>query len=248
MNGAYEVTGLNEVGIVGMTAAMYSAFIMYDNGEFRKKGADALVLYLHYMWTALRQDTNQPRALDSYCMTGLGWGRDKLRGAKEVLLDMGVVEYIQKRTESGRMGDFYVRLKYLKAHPGGGLPPGGKPARGEQPTNASLNKGNASLNKKKNTLVYSEDFILFWNAYPRRKGIKTGKNPAFKVWRKLGVDFEMFDKIITAVEAYKKTEEWQEKNGQYIPHASTWLFQKRWEDEIDEPADSFDERRQRQRR
>ena len=45
-----------------------------------------------------------------------------------------------------------------------------------------------------------------------------------------------------ALETQKKSDQWQRDNGAFIPHASTWLNQQRWEDEL-EPA-----RPQRQQR
>ena len=39
--------------------------------------------------------------------------------------------------------------------------------------------------------------------------------------------------IINALIAQKKTEQWTRDGGKYIPHASTWLNQERWNDEIE---------------
>ena len=38
--------------------------------------------------------------------------------------------------------------------------------------------------------------------------------------------------LLDAVEAQKKTPQWQKDNGQFIPHPTTWLNGKRWEDEV----------------
>jgi hypothetical protein len=34
------------------------------------------------------------------------------------------------------------------------------------------------------------------------------------------------------LERHKLGQQWQKDNGEYIPHASTWLNGRRWEDEI----------------
>jgi hypothetical protein len=39
--------------------------------------------------------------------------------------------------------------------------------------------------------------------------------------------------MVKAIEVQKKSEQWQRDNGQYIPHPSTWLNQRRWEDEME---------------
>ena len=40
--------------------------------------------------------------------------------------------------------------------------------------------------------------------------------------------------MLKSIEAWKKSEQWQDK--QYIPHPSTWLNGKRWEDEVPAPT------------
>ncbi len=75
-----------------------------------------------------------------------------------------------------------------------------------------------------------ETFLEFWKLYPK----KLNKDYAFKVWKKLKPDLELFKKILISLEKFKKTEDWIKENGKYIPYASSWLNGKRWEDEIKE--------------
>jgi hypothetical protein len=70
-------------------------------------------------------------------------------------------------------------------------------------------------------------FVEFWKAYPR----KTNKDFAEKVFAKLKVDEALLTKMITAIYVQNKSV-WKDKEQQYIPHPSTWLNGKRWEDEI----------------
>lgn len=79
-------------------------------------------------------------------------------------------------------------------------------------------------------------FDEFWAAYPKRQG----KEPARKAWVKIAPDDELIDAILKAIEAHKQTEQWRKANGQFIPMASTWLNQRRWEDEVDVPDDGGD--------
>ena len=39
--------------------------------------------------------------------------------------------------------------------------------------------------------------------------------------------------VLKAVKAASQTEQWMRGNGQFIPHASTWLRGERWEDEFE---------------
>ena len=70
-----------------------------------------------------------------------------------------------------------------------------------------------------------DGFGEFWEAYPR----KVGKGEAEKQWRKAkGIDLQA---VLKAIERARGTEQWQKDGGQFIPHPSTWLSQRRWEDE-----------------
>lgn len=72
-----------------------------------------------------------------------------------------------------------------------------------------------------------EGFRLFWDAYPRR----VGKAQASTVWNKLAPSPELTSTILEAVAAWKKAEAWQGEV-KFIPHPRTFLFNKRWEDEL----------------
>ena len=82
--------------------------------------------------------------------------------------------------------------------------------------------------EKEERLAISERFVRFWKAYPR----KVGKENALKAWMSLKPDEELLTTMIQAIEKQKDTEQWKESGGQYIPHPSTWLRGKRWQDEV----------------
>ena len=75
--------------------------------------------------------------------------------------------------------------------------------------------------------VYSDDFLEFWGAYPK----KMGKGAAYKVFNKLKLGKKEKADIITALNWQKKSEQWLKDNGQFIPYPATYLNQRRWEDE-----------------
>ena len=77
----------------------------------------------------------------------------------------------------------------------------------------------------------NERFERFWKAYPR----KESKPKARTAFEKIKTDEELLRKMLDSIERWKKTDQWQEDGGRYIPHPSTWLNQGRWMDEgIDE--------------
>ena len=75
-------------------------------------------------------------------------------------------------------------------------------------------------------------FSKFWDNYPR----KVQRPLAWNAWQCLKVDQALYDAIYKAVERYKKTKQWQDKN--YIPYPATFLQDERWKDEIVEDTDS----------
>lgn len=70
-------------------------------------------------------------------------------------------------------------------------------------------------------------FDEFWLAYPR----KTDKAKALKAWNKIKPDDSLVNLILNAVRSQSRTDQWTRDDGQYIPHPTTWLNGKRWEDE-----------------
>lgn len=71
-------------------------------------------------------------------------------------------------------------------------------------------------------------FDEFWSAYP----LKKAKATAEKAWAKLKPNAELGATILSAIATHRASIEWQRDGGQYIPHPTTWLNQRRWEDEV----------------
>ena len=69
------------------------------------------------------------------------------------------------------------------------------------------------------------EFEKFWAEYPR----KEGKQKARAAFEKVGVPLQT---LLDAITAQKRSAQWSKDNGQFIPHAATWLNGKRWEDQV----------------
>lgn len=80
----------------------------------------------------------------------------------------------------------------------------------------------------KNTVASPDGFARWWSLYPR----KTNKQAALKAWRKLNPDEALQSRLRAATVAQATSEQWRRG---IIPHASTWLNQARWEDEVEAP-------------
>jgi hypothetical protein len=74
-------------------------------------------------------------------------------------------------------------------------------------------------------------FDQFWLSYPR----KEAKAESLRIWKQRRLS-ESAVKILTHIEACKQTEQWQKG---FIPHASTYLNQRRFEDDLPSGGDPF---------
>lgn len=71
------------------------------------------------------------------------------------------------------------------------------------------------------------DFDEFWKHYPR----KVNKQLALRAYQKLNPDEALHNTMLRAIAKQRKSEQWQRNGGEFIPHASTWINARRWEDE-----------------
>jgi DNA-binding transcriptional regulator PaaX len=71
-------------------------------------------------------------------------------------------------------------------------------------------------------------FNQFWNEYPK----KINKQATEKLWAKLNPSPELLQVILSQLKKLKNTKNWQDNNGQFIPHPSTWVTNQRWTDEV----------------
>ncbi len=95
-------------------------------------------------------------------------------------------------------------------------------AEAEKKDMAVNGRANESLN------AVGEHFEAFWKAYPR----KAKKPAAMKAFVALKPDAELLEQMLAAIAKARESSEWLESGGKYIPHPTTWLNNRRWEDEL----------------
>lgn len=83
-------------------------------------------------------------------------------------------------------------------------------------------------NTKSSSPAADDLFPKFWKLYPNKKG----KAAAEKAWKKLKVTDDLFTLIAQGLAKQCTSQAWLKDSGQFIPHPTTWLNGKRWEDEI----------------
>ena len=227
---------------------------------------DLIALYTFYYYTAKWQGTNQTRATTSYSSAGLKWSEARIRKTKQTLIRLGLVEDKTQKDAKGQIIGHYVYVRFLwsdsktrDAQESAPDPQKTTPWQihtvGNRETNAlSLYKGNAlSLNSKTLELFESQNpaleeenqkpplqsrFEEFWQNWPDRS---QPKQPAKKAWekiikRKFNYDVQAF--ILNALETQKQSKKHLGKKD-FLPHASTWLNQERWLDEVRMEIEDF---------
>lgn len=65
-------------------------------------------------------------------------------------------------------------------------------------------------------------FEVFWEAYPRKEGMDAARR-AFERIKDVPVDV-----MVAAINEQKKTAQWKEENGKYIPSPKKWLSEGHW--------------------
>lgn len=80
---------------------------------------------------------------------------------------------------------------------------------------------------KKKEVGYSDIFEIFWSGYPE----KIGKGKAYESWNKLTKEEQ--ENCVTQIKLQVVNNHFKNKQGiDFIPHPTTWLNQRRWEDEV----------------
>ena len=75
--------------------------------------------------------------------------------------------------------------------------------------------------------MWETQFNDFYSLYPK----KVKKQDVKKWFQKNKPSNELFSSMLHSLEQFRASKEWQKDGGQFIPYPSTWLNQKRWEDE-----------------
>ena len=84
--------------------------------------------------------------------------------------------------------------------------------------------------------VLPENFVKFWDAYPRNAmGRKVGKLAALKRWKTIRPSPELAAKILATLAIQTAQQHWRNGKGEdYVPNPATWLNEGRWTDETGE--------------
>ena len=68
-------------------------------------------------------------------------------------------------------------------------------------------------------------FTAFWESYPD----KCDREGAWEAWCGLNPDARLAGTIMASLDAWKRSAQWQDQNGKFIPRAAKWLAQGHWQ-------------------
>ena len=201
-------------------------FTVIDNNIFKNKemslkskGLLALMLSLADDWefserglTALSKD-----------------GRDSIRSGLKELEDLGYLVRKTIRSESGQFlcnqYNVYELPLSVVDYPMFDKPLLGNPTLVIPPNKELSNK--ELTNKELKDIKDYVHFDEFWELYPR----KTNKSKAKVTFNNMVRNEDTFNQIKKDLQNRKGFDDWKKDNGKYIPHPTTYLNGKRWEDE-----------------
>lgn len=189
------------------------------------------------IWIYLQTRSSDWKVIGSYLQDRFSIGRDRYSKAMAYLKEIGLVSHEVVREEgTGKVLGRRVIVHYepnlqvseYSVNRSVGSPNGGE-------TDNYLIKDSSTQSRKKTDVADAPelvDFERFWSLYPR----KVSKADAKKAWAKIKVTADLFDLMAKSLAAWTVSTDWTKDGGQFIPHASTWLNGKRWEDELPAPA------------
>ena len=178
-------------------------------------------------------------ASNDYFRKLYGMGERTVRRLIAQLQELGYIRILDGDGGAGRR-KIYAGINPLAQEPGQKWP--GYPAKNGRVNNNSIENntpptcppgGERAKTPKKEPSWKPKRFAGFWNFYP--KSAHKSKQAAIKAWDQLKPSDELIDEIAKALRRQMATDQW--KRGIGIPYPSTYLRQRRWEDEIDDSSE-----------
>lgn len=82
----------------------------------------------------------------------------------------------------------------------------------------------------------TEDFETFWRAYPKKVGKPKAQVAFVRAKGRYDGTVGFLVRVLDAIEHQRRSRQWLEDGGKYIPHPTTWLNRDGWEDLIEGAA------------
>lgn len=229
----------------GVPTVRREAFAMIPSCAFERLKGDGYALAVY---AALAKHADK----DGVCwpsvrslMEQTGWSESTIKRTIKRLVASGLISVVPRTTE---LGDADSNRYTLTHHPlRGGSPQNPPPSpqnprwvpsepRGGFSQNPELypvepdpkELGDTPHTPRARKATSLDGFEEFYAAYPKHKS----RDSAERAWAKLKPDDELRRTIMAAVEAQKRTWDWQKEGGRYVPYPASWLNGRKWTDEV----------------
>lgn len=153
-----------------------------------------------------------------------------------LLSSKGYIHVEVKKTDKGAVESRTIKIA---AEPSEGIPKNkdrvSREIRIGYPENYAAYIKNNNTSNNNTPIVPNGDeerFDTFWKEYPR----KVNKPKAKKAWDKLKVTPELFETVMNGLDRWKHSRQWLKDGGEFIPHPSSWLNGRMFEDS---PSQAF---------
>lgn len=77
--------------------------------------------------------------------------------------------------------------------------------------------------------VAPDDFLRFWTSYPKRRD----QPDAIDAWYELAPSPSLVEEVLAGLERWKRSTDWHQEQGKYIPWPAKFLRTGRWKDDPD---------------
>lgn len=82
----------------------------------KQKNPDVISVFMFYLYTALWQNNDQPKATDKYCQNGLGIGYQRFHEAQKILLRLKLIKRNMPR-KNGKISGWYIKVAPINQGP-----------------------------------------------------------------------------------------------------------------------------------
>jgi hypothetical protein len=140
-------------------------------------------------------------------------------------------------TRRGGRGRLFVRLTELALSLETSRPTVPEFRDGTVPASRDSDGGAVTYTKNQSNepcaRAYGEDgFAQFWDAYPKRRD----RIRAMRAWNASRSVRPPLPQLLAALDMFKVSREWQERDGRFVPYPATWLNGHRWQEVETTPA------------
>ena len=202
------------------------------------------------IFKALRKIKKKPDRADAYdaicayALFGEEPDLDKLPDSVSIAFELirPVLDASRRKAKNGKQGGSKAKQTESKQEANGS-----KPEANASKTDYSASEGEKEKEKEKEKEIEKEieiehecvkrgcaeskpqaegrSFTAFWEDYPA----KINREESWETWKAINPDAQTVGRIKAGLEAWKRSPQWTEDGGRYIPSAAKWLKDRRWE-------------------